>query len=193
MKSFLERFEEICREHQQTNGVKSFAFIFYDFHNDDIKSILRDRGVFAKVDRLSGEKLSIFYLHSSSSDGVRRFNEAFTSTLGLGEDITLPCVVFFKLADAGFTDVAVARMDSTDLIHGFQELYGIIERYVANDKNEPEGGLRFVRWMKGATRLYLLRWCVAQLGPLLARSILNGVVGCSRRESAKFNNFCSSA
>jgi len=107
LESFLARFEGICRDHQETDGTKSFAFIFYDFRDDRIKAILRDRGVFARLDRLSGETLSIFYLHASSEKGVERFNEAFQEQLRLEDRVYLPCVVFFKLSDDGFTDMAV--------------------------------------------------------------------------------------
>lgn len=159
LESFLPRFEQICRERRGSNQAQSFAFIFYDFDDNDIRKILKDEGVFAKLDRLSHEKLIIFYLHASSQRGVQRFNKAFASKLGVADHVELPCVVFFKLGDAGFTDVAVAIIDSTDLIHGFHELYGIIERRLADDnddKHEDDDGLQFVRWIKSATRFVSL-------------------------------------
>ena len=149
--SFLTRFETICWEHRNGRRAQSFALIFYDFGDAAFRTILRDQGVFAQLDRLSGKKLSIFYLHCASRSGVRRFNEAFTSALGLNEEVRLPCVAFFKLSDNGFTDVAIAAIDSADKIHGFHELYDIVERYLQEEEPEPEGGLRFIRWIKSAT------------------------------------------
>jgi hypothetical protein len=75
---FARRFEDICR----SNSERGFAFILYDFHDNALRTILKDQGAFAKLDRLAGEILDIFYLHS---DGKRteRFNSIFKSALGL--------------------------------------------------------------------------------------------------------------
>jgi hypothetical protein len=144
--------EDICRGRHKDGKAGSFAFIFYDFLDTGIRKILKDKGVFAKLDRLSGDHLAIFYFHASSYQGTQRFNSAFLSALGLKESIHLPCVVFFKLGESGFTDVAVATLDNTDLIHGFHELYGIIERYLAAQSLKSPAGLKFVRWDKATVQ-----------------------------------------
>jgi len=149
--SFLKRFETICREHRESKRAQSFAFIFYDFRDEAFRKILRDQGVFTTLDRLSGDKLSIFYLHFESRNGVRRFNKAFTSILGLDNTVTLPCVTFFKLGDGGFTDIAVATISNADIIRGFHELYGIFECYLKEEAKPEPHGLKFVRWIKSAT------------------------------------------
>jgi hypothetical protein len=57
-KSFSQRFEELCREHLQEGRARAFAFIFYDFEDQQFRTVLKDEGVFAKLDRLSGSNLS---------------------------------------------------------------------------------------------------------------------------------------
>lgn len=152
--SFLRRFHEIAVEHIESGRAKSLAFIFYDFHDRDFKSILRDQGVFAQLDRLSGRDLSVFYLHSGSDRLLREFNATLMGTLGVEEQAQTPCVVFCKTSENGFTDVSVANLDSADLIHGFHELYGVIESYLAGaDKVAVP---RYISWAKGSLRFVSL-------------------------------------
>jgi hypothetical protein len=58
--SFCDRFNSICQEHLANQRAHTFAFIFYDFTNNDLRRILKDRGVFTKLDRLAAARLSIF-------------------------------------------------------------------------------------------------------------------------------------
>ncbi|MDT8301177.1 MAG: hypothetical protein RQ760_06795 [Sedimentisphaerales bacterium] len=146
--SFLDRFDKICQEHIKNNGAKAFAFIFYNFTDEDLRRILKDQGTFAKLDRLSGTNLSLFYLHSGGRETVRRFNERFLKELGVIENAAPPCVVFFKLKKEHIEDVAIAALDSADLLHGFQELYDVIERYIQSDVNQTAHGLHSLKWLK---------------------------------------------
>ena len=149
LETFLQRFDQICAEHLAHERAKAFAFIFYDFLDEDLKQILKDQGVFTHLDRLSGDQLSIFCLHTDAEVAVRRFNREFLSRLSLNETTQLPCAVFFRLGVQGVTDVAVAQLDSADLMHGVLELYGVIQRYLEGAQ-EPESGRKHIRWMKSA-------------------------------------------
>ena len=130
LKSFLERFESIACEHIRSNRVKAFALIFYDFEDYDVRRILKDQGVFAELDRLSRKDLSVFYLHSGSQHSIEKFNSVLLNALGATPEANPPCVVFFKVTDGGFSEISIAQLESTDLIHGFHELYGIIMNYI---------------------------------------------------------------
>lgn len=152
-KSFIERFDVICGEHQQNKRANAFAFIFYDFKDEEFRKILKNQGVFAQLDRLSGNDLSIFYLHTGSGRTVKKFNSEFLSKLNLNESAMPPCVVFFNLGENGFKDIAVAQLDSADLIHGFHELYGVIERYIQNDVSQAAADTSSLRWIKSATNI----------------------------------------
>lgn len=151
-RSFSERFTELCREHLSGGRARAFAFIFYDFHDRDFKRILKDQGVFAQLDRLSGNHLSIFYLHSGSQDTVERFNTEFLTRLGLEVRVRLPCVVFFRVSDDQMTDVAAVSLESASIIHGFHELHGIIEEYLAEAPVAVAEPSKYWRWVKSSSR-----------------------------------------
>lgn len=150
--SFLQRFGEICAEHLDKGRAKSFAFIFYDFSDQTIRKILKDQGVFVQLDRLSGKDLSVFYLHTGKWASVEAFNAHFFSVLGIEGHATLPCVVFFRVRKGTIEDIEIAQLESTDLIHGFHELYGAIQQYLsAMPAASPEPS-RAIRWLKGGAK-----------------------------------------
>jgi len=144
--SFTARFESLCHEHMESGRARAFAFIFYDFGDQTFRAILKDQGVFAKLDRLSGRDLSIFYLHTARRSVVERFNAAFLEKLGIASDIQLPCLVFFRVNGDQVTDIRVAQFEGSDLIHGFHELYGAIERYKNEDLGGAAGQSKYVQW-----------------------------------------------
>lgn len=154
LESFLTRFEKIAIEHYKENRAKAFAFIFYDFENRDLKRIMKNQGVFAKLDRLSGNKLSIFYLHSGSNHSIERFNSTLIKALGVKDEAHPPCVVFCKASDDGLKDISVALLESADIIHGFQELYEVIETYI--NGNKDSANTKYVRWVKGSLKFVSL-------------------------------------
>lgn len=151
MQSFVERFDEICAEHLKAKRAASFAFVFRDFKDFAMTQIMRDQGVFAQLDRLSGTKLSLFFLHTSSRVGTQAFNEYFMSRLGIA-DATLPCVAFFDFRKGEIENVRVACLDQNNLIHGFHELYRAIELRIRERKVEPLSG-KALRWIKGGSKI----------------------------------------
>lgn len=150
--SFTKRFEELCHQHLREGRARAFAFIFYDFGDAAFRAVLKDQGVFAELDRLSGKDLSVFHLHSARRKAVERFNSTFLEKLGIAGDVRLPCLVFFRVQDDGIHDIAVAQLESADLIHGFHELYGHIERYIRDDLGTQPKESRYVRWLKSSAK-----------------------------------------
>ncbi|MFI7837070.1 hypothetical protein [Pseudomonas asiatica] len=147
--TFLAEFEKIAIEHVETGRAKCIAFIIYDFDDRDFKRILKNEGVFARLDRLSGKSLSVFYLHSGSDRVLSNFNSVLLSALG-AEEARKPCVIFCKATPKGLSDIAVSSLDSTDLIHGFHELYGVIESYLQSQTPD----IKALGWVtKGAKYL----------------------------------------
>jgi hypothetical protein len=73
------------------------------------------------------------------------------SKLDILEQAPPPCVVFFKLKEDRIEQVAIAQLDHTNLIHGFHELYGVIERYIKTDANEAGFGSRSLKWLKSSS------------------------------------------
>ncbi len=152
LSSFLRRFDEICSEHLAKGRAKSFAFIFYDFTDQAIRKILKNQGVFAELDRLSGKELSVFYLDAGTKAAVEAFNGHFFSALGIEGQATLPCVVFFRVQKGAIEDIEIAQLDSADLVHGFHELYGAIQQYLSARPASPTEPSRAIRWLKGGAK-----------------------------------------
>lgn len=152
LQSFLGRFDEICAEHLAKGRAKSFAFIFYDFTNQAIRKILRNQGVFAKLDRLSGKEMSVFYLHAGTEAAVEAFNAHFFSALGIEGQAALPCVVFFRVQNGAVEDVEIALLESANLVHGFHELYCAIEQYLSARPAASTEPSRSIRWLNGGTK-----------------------------------------
>lgn len=152
LSSFLQRFDEICALHLAEGRAKSFAFIFYDFTDQALCKILKNQGVFAKLDRLAGKQLSIFYLHAGSQAAVEAFNAHFFSTLGIEDRATPPCVVFFRVHEGSIEDIEIAQLESADLVHGFSELYGAVQQYLSAKPAAPAEPSRTIRWLKGGAK-----------------------------------------
>lgn len=152
LKSFVDRFDSICAEHLASGRAQSFAFIFYDFTDHELHSILKDQGAFAQLDRLAGKELSIFYLHAGTRAAVEAFNTHFFSALGVTDQATLPCVVFFRVEDSQVSDIEIAQLESANLIHGFHELYGAIESYLKLQTANSDKPSRAIRWLKSGTK-----------------------------------------
>ncbi len=151
-KTLSARFADLCEEHLSQGRAKSFAFIFYDFLDRGFQRVLRDQGVFAQIDRLSGSNLSVFYLHSGGKATVDRFNSEFLSRLGLSGHALFPCVVFFKLSDKQITDVTAVHLESADVVHGFHELQSVISEYISESSVTPVPQSKSWRWIKSTTQ-----------------------------------------
>lgn len=149
LSSFLWRFDKICTEHLSKGHANSFAFIFYDFNDEAIREILMDEGVFARLDRLSGTELSVFYLHAGKKAAVEAFNTHFLSVLGIEGHATLPCVVFFRVREGAIEDVEISQLESADLIHGFFDLHSVVQKYLAAKSAPPAKPSRTIIWLKG--------------------------------------------
>ena len=154
--SFLQRFDRICKEHLEQKRAGAFGFIFYDFTDSDLRKILKDQGVFAQLDRLTGNKLSLFYLHTGRKDALVKFNEVFLSKLGVIQEAKPPCVVFFKVNKEQIEDVAVAQLDSANLINGFHELYAVIDRYIQSSLEESDWSLRSLKRLQSSAKFLSL-------------------------------------
>lgn len=152
LSSFLARFELLCQEHLREGRARAFAFVFYDFCDQELRRVLRDQGVFAQLDRLSATNLSLFYLHAGRRRTIDRFNAEFLERLGVESNVRLPCVVFFRVKEDKIEDVTIAQLESANLIHGFHELYGIIDRYISGKLGDMRGEPRYLRLIRSSAQ-----------------------------------------
>jgi len=169
--SFMSRFELLCQEHLREGRARAFAFVFYDFWDEEIRRILRDQGVFAQLDRLSGANLSLFYLHAGRKGTVDRFNAELLQRLGVDTDVRLPCVIFFHVRENTIEDVTIAQLESANLIHGFHELYGIIERYISGTLGDIRSEPSYLRLIRSGTQFIGI-----ELFRALLRNVLHGLM-----------------
>ncbi|WP_090375230.1 hypothetical protein [Dyadobacter sp. SG02] len=128
---FLKRLIDICESHLSDGRAKGFALILYDFHDTVIRDILKSQGGFAKLDRLSGENLSIFYLHSNTSRRIEDFNKILLGAFGVAPKITPPLIIFFKMKSQEPTDVQIVQLYEDNKIFAFQELYDAVTENVS--------------------------------------------------------------
>ena len=156
LEKFLERFDEICAQKTAKDSDKAFGFIFYDFRDESIREVLNDQGVFARLDRLAGENLNLFYLHTGNVRTIRAFNAYFLNVLGIEERASLPCMVFFRVHDGKIKDVEVAQLEISNLHLAFPELYVAIERYRSALCASSSTPSHFIRWLKGGAQFISL-------------------------------------
>lgn len=147
--SFLRKFISICESHLENDRAKSFAFLLYDFHNHEIREILKSQGGFAKLDRLSGKELSIFYIHTDNKKLIKSFNRVFIGAFEIENIAELPYVLFFKVADGDVKDVEIVELEQSNMMFAFQELYTTIEEYIENSEklSKPKKN-KFVKTFK---------------------------------------------
>ena len=154
--TFLTRFIKICEEHLQSDRAKAFAFILYDFHDQSTRDVLHNQGGFARLDRLSGHDLSVFYLHSDNKKLLKAFNDIFLRLFDIPTHRQLPFVLFFKLEDKDAKDVEIVELEQSNIMFAFDELYTVIETYVdkLNKDNSKDNKLnKFVRLFKSVKKI----------------------------------------
>lgn len=164
--SFLRKFIDICENHLKNGRAKSFAFILYDFHDNQIREILKSQGGFARLDRLSGSELSIFYIHSDNKKLIKAFNRIFIGAFEIENTAELPCVLFFKLDSGDVEDLQIVELEQTDKMFAFEELYSTIESYIKDSKKIPKQEknklTEFFGKVKNITVEELIKWVIEQ-------------------------------
>ena len=149
--SFNQRFDAICTEHLASSR-PGLRLHLLRLQGRWTTPILKDQGVFAQLDRLSGTDLRIFYLHTGSRPAIKKFNERFLAALGVTDQAQLPCVVFFKVINNQIEDIEIAQLDSANLIHGFHELYSAVEHYLATTPVVHSTESSAIKWLKSGSR-----------------------------------------
>ena len=133
--SFFQRFTEICEKSKSENQKKTFAFILYDFNDTTIKRILKDKGVFTKLDRLTGNSLDVFYLNSNDVEIFNNFNKIISHSFNFKENLQLPCMVFFDFFYNEIENVTIVALEQNNVLLGFNEITNVL-------KNQIIGGNR---------------------------------------------------
>jgi len=154
--SFLKRVDEVFAQHRTEGRAKAFALILYDFENKPIKQILKNQGVFAKLDRLSGNEISIFYLHTGKRQAIDRFNSELLRIMAFSVPPQMPCIIFFKFDRNSFEDIKAVELESPDLINGFGEIDSLIKLYLEQNESEYTSTFDKLAWIKSAAKFVSL-------------------------------------
>jgi hypothetical protein len=176
---FLKRLIEICESHLSDDRAKGFALILYDFHDTVIRGILKSQGGFAKLDRLSGQNLSIFYLHSNASQRIEDFNKILLGAFDVSPEHTSPLIIFFKMKFQEPTSVQVVQLYQDNKMFAFQELYDAVATKVSElqMENASQANRKRAPSLRGTIRKVVLEksveYIISQLSTLLTQ-ISNG-------------------
>jgi hypothetical protein len=130
--SFFARFQKICQSYISAKKAHAFAIIIYDFQNTSILNILKSQGGFAKLDRLSGSNLTVFYIDSKKPKIIDAFNEIFRKAFEIDEKITSPFVIFVKFDGEieEVKDFKISLLEQQNYLFAFDELYATIKEYI---------------------------------------------------------------
>lgn len=137
-----EDFLEICETHRAQGRALAFAFILFDRSHPYVRSALAQRNYWDALDARSGQQLSVFSLdvrpasekqfterrgmHAVLAPTPHHIQGALSRYFGDLQEFSLPCVLFFQVADGKVIDTAVAALAETDLTSTYAELEAVI-------------------------------------------------------------------
>lgn len=61
---FVDSLTNLCGQHKEQGRALAFAFLAYDFEDNTITQMLKNKDYWSALDKISGEYLSIFYLNT---------------------------------------------------------------------------------------------------------------------------------
>lgn len=109
---FVDTFEKICQEHVEDKRARAFAFIFYNMRDGAIRYALKSARGFEVLNTQTGNDMTLFYLHSDAINGhAETFNQQFMQALNISEQITPPCIVFFRVNGGEIADISFKTID----------------------------------------------------------------------------------
>ena len=73
---------DLCEKHRKEKRALAFAFVLYDFENPQILKILNDEIYWNALNSISGQYLSIYYIHSREDTLVRTWQVLVTVNKG---------------------------------------------------------------------------------------------------------------
>ena len=164
---FRARFSQICKSHLTDGRARAFAFIFYNYSDNEFRQVLDNEHVFDELNQLAGKDLSVFVLHPITEHTVSLFNSEFLAKLRIEGTVSLPCVVFFTLKDDQFDKIVVAELSHVQIETAFHELHRVMENYIRDIP--PPSELKLVRLVWSGTKFIGAHALDALLGAALGR------------------------
>ncbi len=97
---------------------------------------MKNQRGFSRLDRLAGNDLSIFYLHSENIGLIKASNDIFLRLFNIPAHRQFPFVLFFKLENQDATGVEIVELEQSNIMFAFDELYPVIETHVDKLNND---------------------------------------------------------
>jgi hypothetical protein len=155
--AFHQSIIDACNKHKEDSRALAFAFILYDFKNPEISKILNDRDYWAALNIISGEYLSIFYIHSRKNIfGLDQAKDAYCEkrflypidgddnlsgslsmikrSLDLDEEVKNPSILFFQVDGTLVCDYFIVELSEEKIEESFLELKDYISSAVTRLK-----------------------------------------------------------
>lgn len=143
---------EICRQHQVENRASAFAFIIYNFENENVRKILNDKEYYDSLNSISSNYLTIFSLfdkptreqlntkintwtsttsfslHSviTNRDLGRSYKDIIETYFGSFEFST-PAILFFQVNREMISQHFFVELKEEKIEEGFLEMKSIIK------------------------------------------------------------------
>lgn len=140
--SLEHRFLDICESHRAQGRALAFAFILFDRTHPYVRSALAQQHYWDALDETSGRNISVFSLdvrpastgevpesrsmYGSVAPSYDRISAALSKYFDGLHSVTLPCVLFFQVADGRVIDTAAATLSQMDLPTTYRELEAVI-------------------------------------------------------------------
>jgi len=148
---------DICKAHRKEKRALAFAFILYDLRNPQVAKALRDPDYWRALDDISGKYLTVFSIHTRSTEQnpYRQFNqsdrldymswvtserfedgrEVLERYFDLGNSVRLPAALFFQVANSEVMGSRLVQLREKRTEDTFLEIKDII-RCAANAVSE---------------------------------------------------------
>jgi len=144
---------ELCERHEDKGRALAFAFLIYDFENPQIIKVLDDRDYWNALHQISGNLLSIYYIHSREQNFAEDLEEAspiekrglykgtteenyqivvpmLKNYFALDNYVKLPCVLFFQTNGQMVTDYFLVELKEGKIEESFLEIKSYIKAAV---------------------------------------------------------------
>jgi hypothetical protein len=163
LSEFEESFAELCQQHRAEERAIAFAFLLYDFRDQQIRKILADQDYWESLHAISGKYLTIFYIDTKQKTPRRKrpkmdsgnlynmytlilngaeplepVNTFLRDQFGISEYAKQPLIIFFNTDGKDFSANFAVELKKEIVDEAFVELKKAIAKAVeATERIHP--------------------------------------------------------
>ncbi|MBW2558753.1 MAG: hypothetical protein JRD69_08000 [Deltaproteobacteria bacterium] len=151
--AFGQSIIDVCEKHRKDKRALAFAFVLYDFENPQILKILNDEIYWNALNSISGQYLSIYYIHSREDtfgkdlagvsdheqrglypiEGKNNLGAVLPMLkryLALDEKVKNPSILFFQVEGTLISDYFLIELFEEKIEESFLELKAYVSSAV---------------------------------------------------------------